>query len=201
MQPLVEPVFKNFSFTDVDPGYLFELGILFVHGIGRHKVRETLTKFGEPIVKFWENWFRQVTNRSAKLLAGYKGKRFVERVTIRTTKNRQDHEGITHWVEKIGSVSDPENGAYKVSDIVCGGVRVEDALFPDSRSDDAPASALVRLPVVGNDEKLREAHVLMSESWWTPQTVYPGAFELFNWIYTRTRTLVTSLEHSSFQPY
>ena len=34
---------------------LFELGVLFVHGIGDHGVRETLVRWSEPIVKLWRD--------------------------------------------------------------------------------------------------------------------------------------------------
>jgi PLD-like domain len=199
---LGEPVFKQFPIAKVEQGFLFELGILFVHGIGPHKARETLTKFGEPIVKFWENWLFEVTNRSAKRYPKDQGKDFYNRVTTMAIKNCPDHDGITRWVEKLRDGSCNENGSDKIVDvgeIVCGGVRVEDVLFPDT-SGNPPNSALVCLSVVGKDEKLREAHVLMSEAWWTPQTVYPNSSELFNWIYKGLPTIFLTNIRGSIEP-
>ena len=58
-QPL--PVERTITATDVEPLPLFELGVLLVHGIGKHQIRETLIRFGEPFELFWERWLRAVT--------------------------------------------------------------------------------------------------------------------------------------------
>ena len=117
-----------------------------------------------------------------------------------------DHEGITHWMAKfrsshnVPSQEPCEPVSAGVGSVLCGGIQVEDTVFNDSNEKE-PNSSLMRVSVVGNDGKLREAHILMSEAWWTKKTVYPSESELFEWIYIALPTIFRIHIAHSIMPY
>jgi len=178
---------RSMLFKDVEQRNLYDLGILLVHGIGPHKVRETLINFGEPIVNFWTTWLAHVTDRAAASFDDEQRQRFVDRVSSTSLRHYGDREGIVRELERFKSGSGAEfvsgNTQQTTAGVLCGSVRAEDTLLMPEHSGD-PASTLIRQTLVGDDGKLRESHVLMSEAWWTAETVYPKLSELSAWIWT-----------------
>jgi hypothetical protein len=201
-----DSVTEEVPFELVENGKLFELGIILIHGIGPHKARETLTKFGEPILKFLKNWLERVTTRSCRKLTDVQRECFHACFIGRAGRNRRDHEGITHWMAKFRSSSEAPSqvlckpGAEGVGSVLCGGVQVEDTVFNDS-NEKGPNSSLLRVSVVGDDGKLREAHILMSEAWWAKKTVYPSESELFEWMNIALPTIFRMHFAHSIMPY
>jgi len=179
---------KAFDLKQVKYTPLFEVGVLFVHGIGERKVRETLIQFGEPFVEFWKNWLKQSTIFAKSHIAVKSRKNFIQNVENGVLKNRQDqrvHDLLldvfaepdstsTHQTTKL--VTSPSRSLF-----VSAGLHVEDTIFKDTGSE-KPTSSLLRLMMLRSDGSLKEAHVLMTEAFWTNETIYPTSFELLGWI-------------------
>ena len=178
-----DPALATVRVADAVQGYLFDLGILLVHGIGPHKVRQTLIKFGEPLVAFWQRWLGEVTHRAATALDPARRKRFRARAEHGALRNSDDNEGLSRQLEWFaGGAGDAAvTSTGHVAGVFCGAVRAEDT---DLSGADAgmPTSTLIRQSLVGDDARVREQHVLLAEAWWTRETVEPTQGELSDWI-------------------
>ncbi|MEO8344359.1 MAG: hypothetical protein ABI607_01575 [Betaproteobacteria bacterium] len=180
------PAERTFAKTDVETLPLFELGVLLVHGIGKHRIRETLIRFGEPFELFWERWLRSVTSLLVANTSELERAGLHHRLFSGVWRTKQDHDGA---IPELKPQHDPPwapDGTVSATPIeppgwACGVAHVEDTLFKTPGSE-IPSSTLARLSVIGTDGELRQAHVLLSEAWWTGETFYPSFAELFVWI-------------------
>ncbi len=178
------------------PVKMLDIGVLFIHGIGDHKDRETLIRCGEPFVNFWEGWFGGATKYSASRMkvqgereAFCKREAFCQSVKATAFRNRRDQELINKLGEIKGAKDSTEAFCKEAIDkdtdkdeIIYAGVRVEDTLFKETGSK-KPSSTLLRLTLVRKDGQIKESHLLMSESCWTDQTYYPTNAELVEWVF------------------
>jgi hypothetical protein len=180
------PVDRPFTTLEVETIPLFELGVLLVHGIGKHKVRETLIRFGEPFVLFWERWLRAMNGVLAAGTSATQRALLRNRMLGGVWLGMQDNDREFRELrapEKAKSTAGLAAGATPIDPpgLACGVAHVEDTIFK-TPSSEMPSSTLTRLSVIGQDGELRQAHVLLSEAWWTSETFYPSFAELFVWI-------------------
>ncbi|MEL6868537.1 MAG: hypothetical protein AAFO81_01925 [Pseudomonadota bacterium] len=185
-QKAAHQVAKPIRRSDIEIAHKFAVGILFIHGIGNHKVRDTLTKFGEPIAAFWDQILRRKTHRSKAMMSGAQRKTLKAIAMDGFLRQREDRDGIRSVVDDFDIPSDTNQQGSVFADsesidLACGAMRIEDSFFP-ATGGDVPVASSVRLAGVGPDGKAHEAHVLMAESYWSDKTVYPSASELFEWI-------------------
>ena len=175
---------------------MFNLGVLFIHGIGPHEKRETLINFGEPFVKFWQKLFSEITQYSMETLSDQERNKISRKLENGSARNIVDEEGFissleqlkiqTETVNRAKNRTNPDDSPNGERKIVFGSIRAEDTLLDD----DAPTASLLRFSIAGTDGKLREDHVLMAEAWWTQKTIYPNPKELFNWIVNAFPTIL-----------
>ncbi len=194
---------KSFPPSNISTAYKFPVGVLLVHGIGQHKVRETLTKFGEPILSFMERLLGQKTRTANAKLSTEQRKAFKGVALDQSLRNRSDFDGIRAVVKGLKDI-DPESTSQEQKngdelDLVCGCVRVEDSFFPESTGE-VPAAALARISGFGLDAKAYESHLLVAESHWTEKTVYPSAKELFDWIGQAMPTIASMHASATLRP-
>lgn len=180
------PVDRPFTSLEVETIPLFELGVLLVHGIGKHKVRETLIRFGEPFVLFWERWLRAMSGVLAAGASTSQRALLRNRMLGGVWLGMQDNEREIRALRasnETSSAAGIATGAAPIDPpgLACGVAHVEDTIFK-TPSSEMPSSTLTRLSVIGADGELRQAHVLLSEAWWTGETFYPSFAELFVWI-------------------
>jgi hypothetical protein len=174
---------RDFLYKDVQAIELFDLGVLFIHGIGNHKVRETLIRFGEPFVQFWEQWLKKTTLYAAERIPKEERENFSNKLNKGVLWSRHDNDAVTHWVDEFANAQVVDGAiTYGADGIYCGGVSAEDTMFSSPCSDVA-SSTLLRFSLVRNDCALHESHILLSEAWWTEKTVYPSVKELIDWIW------------------
>ncbi len=167
-------------------GYAFDHGIVFVHGIGPRKSRETLTEFGEPILACWFRLLKRVTRasmvRNARSNSGTKingptYESFVREIFGGRLRTRADHAGLTKTLRVVGN----SEGSISEAGLVCGNARVEDTVV-DGGGVDLPATTLVRLSAVFSDQSVRETHLLLGEAYWTDKVIPFGFDNLPGWI-------------------
>ena len=173
-----------FSRRDIVQGYRFEVGVLFVHGIGPHQKRETLVQIGEPILHFWRGLLDKASLSAGKRLDPKKRKEWCDRVRVKRLKNRQDNEGVMGAVEGFEKqVHSHSNDKPADSHLFrCGHARVKDTVVEKTADPRLPASSLIRLSSLYEDTSLRESHVVLSEAWWTDKVIPYSFMELTSWI-------------------
>ncbi|MGK2913590.1 MAG: hypothetical protein ACSLE5_03880 [Porticoccaceae bacterium] len=126
----------------------------------------------------------EFTENSAARFSEKDRETFHNQVTNGVLRNRPDHDGAIKCLDAFRD----SGGEYatrlpgNLGNVRCAGVRVEDTLFK-SLCKENPSSTLLRLTEVRGDGGVRESHVLMSEAWWTDETVYPTISELRNWVW------------------
>ena len=175
------------ALADVVAQPLFELGVLFVHGIGDHQPRETLVHWAEPIVAFWRERARAIVERAADDTPSEVRTRLRQSVKRGQLRNRAPIDGIVQamddFVERRSAraAPQPDDGAAAVPCVLS--VRPEQTLFnaPDPAQ---PSAALWRISSIDSRAVLRESHVLLAEAYWTRETFPPTFKELFTWLIT-----------------
>jgi len=179
--------------TDVVVQPLFELGVLFVHGIGDHGVRETLVRYAEPIVKLWRDR-GLVVNADARATVPKEERHRVSRwIRSRQLRNRVPLDGITQAVSDFAASSNEQRRAEDREPLVRPTVaepvtcitvaRAEETLFADLVPGQ-PSATLLRLSSVDGNAVLRESHVLFAEAYWTREAFPPTFAELYVWLTT-----------------
>lgn len=175
---------KFFSKMELIHGFPFEVGVLFVHGIGPHKKRETLVQFGEPIFNFWRELLGKSSFSVGERLDSEERKEWCDQVLTGRLRNRQDNEGIKEAVDRFKKqVFNHSAGPLLESQqFRCGWARVKDTVVDQTSDPRFPASSLVRLSSLYSDQSLRESHVLLSEAWWTDKVIPYSFVGLRRWV-------------------
>ena len=188
IRPLVEAS-ESISMSAVVVQPPFELGVLFVHGIGNHRVRETLVRWAEPIVAVWRDrgFELETLVKDAPLEGRLQIGRWVQSHQLRA---REPIDGISQVVEEFAPEAHastvqvpPGKPRSEASTVCCTAARTEQTTFGDS-SPGLPSSALLRVSTVDSNAVLRESHVLFSEAYWTRETFPPTWAELRYWLTT-----------------
>jgi hypothetical protein len=190
------PLKKTFDFGDVQTQRLFELGILFVHGIGPHRDRETLIRFGEPLIDVWLGIFRAMLNRSAQQLGEVRATELHHRLHLKALSARQDLDGMPRMVQRLASAAAKCKG-LEVDDgtqLAVAWLRAEDTLLP-SKAGDEPAATVMRLMRAHKTGDIHDSHALMAEAWWVRDSIQPTYAELRTWI--REALPATLMAHSA----
>jgi hypothetical protein len=194
--PLPGVAREALAWKDVVQQRLFDLGVLFVHGIGDHPPRETLVLWAEPIVKFWRDLARAVTEDSRRAIDQAERARLQQAVQRGPLHNRSPLDGISQAVDDFAR---PHRGSAQLAsqDAVASGsatpcvaaVRPEETLFADA-SGEIPSATLMRVSSVDSTARLRESHVLLAEAYWTREAFPPSFNELFIWLTTAIPVMV-----------
>ena len=199
---------RSFSFSEIFSDYQFEHGVVFIHGIGPHRKRETLTRFGEPILTFWSKLLGAATDlikRDAdKRTGSLTYAEFRRKARASVLRNMVDRNGIDKTLDafKKDQTQVPESG------FVCGNMRVKDTVF-DATDDNLPPCSLVRLSAIyhklgkgshhgGKSDSqisINESHIMMAEAHWTDKVISYSFDELFSWIF-RAFPLVAASQYS-----
>lgn len=190
-EPLPDPRHVGVAVADVVQQPLFELGVLFVHGIGSHGERETLVHWSEPIVKLWRKRAMAINDDSRRRIDLDRGpiKRWLETHALR---NRSPINGISEVVTNFAPAAPRDaDGKYVAQPMVrpvstdptacCVSAKPEQTLFPD-RNPGAPSATLFRLSSADASASLRESHVLFAESAWAREAFPPTNDELYAWL-------------------
>jgi hypothetical protein len=164
------PPMDGDTYPDVDhQAPMFDLGVLFVHGIGRQGTGETLVHFGDPLLRWIDEWFTLGTREEevarAEAAAGKKLGNFTdeERKSLAVTLRASSSGG---WVA-VGKAN------------VTGEERT-------------PAHAEVELGVLRDGKRQQPNHWLLAESRWADAFVAPTFRDLAFWglvVYPRTNAL------------
>ncbi len=188
--PLPNHAREALVWTKVVQQRLFDLGVLFVHGIGDHAPRETLVLWAEPIVKFWRDLSRAVTEDARRAIGQAERGRLEQAVQRGPLHNRSPLDGIS---QAVGDFARPHRGSANLAsqDALASGpatpcaaaVRPEQTLFGDANSE-IPSATLMRVSSVDSSARLRESHVLLAEAYWTREAFPPTFNELFVWLTT-----------------
>ncbi len=202
-----EPLFEA-AVDEVVAQALFELGVLFVHGIGNHLPRQTLVLWSEPIVKFWRDLTRRIGERAQAQMAPGDRIRLRDAVERGPLLNRGPQDGISQAVGdfakrapgdaerdgrhegrhdgRLDAESDPPAAPPAGPPQTCiAAVKAEQTVFEDlAREHDS--AALLRVSSVDGQAVLRESHVLFTEAYWTRESFAPSFSELFLWLTTAT---------------
>ena len=191
-EPLSDAKHDPVSVADVVTQPLFELGVLFVHGIGKHDERETLVRWSEPLVKFWRDRALAI-NQAALAVIDLDERRRIRRwLETHALRSRAAIDGISERVTNLAqAAARAPDGKVIAQPIVrpkaedptacCVATKAEQTLFPN-RNPGAPSSTLFRLSTVGGDGSLRESHVLFAESAWAREAFPPTPAELYAWL-------------------
>ncbi len=191
-EPLPDPKHEGVAVADVVQQPLFELGVLFVHGIGSHKERETLVHWSEPIVKLWRKRALAVSNGSLDRLESEERSRIRQWLETHALRSRSPLNGISEVVKNLGPAAlNDRDGKAIAQPIVrpssvdpaacCVAAKPEQTLFPD-RNPGAPSATLFRLSSADASASLRESHVLFAESAWAREAFPPTNDELYAWL-------------------
>jgi hypothetical protein len=152
----------------------FDVGILFIHGIGTQIRGETLAQCGGPL-------FRWMEDRCAAL----------DRRWERAGATAQDVDG---WRQRVEAVQwgSSDTSSHCPPDLAARGVEagchallrrveLEDTRFLDPTDLAAPARASLKLIAVELDGRLSSERWLLAESWWADTFSPPTFSELAHW--------------------
>jgi hypothetical protein len=189
--PSSGPEHEAVSFGDVVTQPLFELGVLFVHGIGSQGERETLVHWSEPIVNFWRSRAFAISKAAGTEIAGSLRIGIGQWVESHALRNRTPISGISETVGNFArenqdssdlAVTPPRTRPEdKEPTLCCMTAKPEQTLFPD-RNPGAPSATLLRLSTLDSNASLRESHVLFAESAWAKEAFPPTPDELYAWL-------------------
>lgn len=181
--PLSKPVPFVSSVADVVGQPLFELGVLFVHGIGKHEVRETLVRWSEPIVKVWrDRWLRLIKDRQP--VQDATRARITGWLNTHQLRSRAAIDGIAQTLTDFQKPADdyiPERPAAAPATLCFAATRAEQTLFAGADAT-PPSATLIRLSEVDSQAVLREHHVLFAEAYWAREAFPPTWSELYTWL-------------------
>lgn len=174
---------------------LFELGVLFVHGIGTRGARETLVRWSEPIVNFWVKRALAISAASRDSVTPDNRARIKRWLNTHPLRSRAPLDGISEavdnmsqeeWSRSSKGISLPKDLTDSVDETpLCMAVKAEQTLFPERNPDPgSPSATLFRLSQVDANASLRESHVLFAESAWAREAFPPTTDELRAWLTT-----------------
>jgi hypothetical protein len=168
----------------------FDIGVLFVHGIGAQRRRETLRAFAEPIFSWLRARFKGLDHRWREAIG-------------REAINDQEKETLKLWRAELEDWADskfPPDGQPAKPDarqleqlangvgskILVGRVDWDDTLIDDPNDETAPehTELLFQRYVIAGDvdeERVEEERWLLAESWWAEAFSQPSFREVADW--------------------
>jgi hypothetical protein len=158
---------------------LFDLGVLFVHGIGDHAPRETLVHWSEPIVQFWSDRAAALGRLASHTLSAADAQGKSLHVQSRGLRNRRPLDGIAKAADELSKADAKTQRAAPA--VLCAAVKAEETLF-DGTEPGQPSAALLRLSEVDAQAVLHESHVLFAEAYWSREAFVPSFLELVAWL-------------------
>ena len=168
-----------------------------MHGIGEQERGSTLVQFCEPVYRWLDEWFLNVSRSWAHTGLGFGqysewgARQFEARKTAWTPDSLADyHETLRRTVLR-SPVGDIPAGAPALEDVandVTNGIFAARATLRDAwaREQDgaAPSHARLDLHAVGTDGTPHASCWLMAESWWAQTFFEPTFRELTHWLLT-----------------
>lgn len=192
-EPVDDYAHASMLLADVVEQPLFELGVLFVHGIGNHGVRETLVRWAEPIVKLWRDRALAISTEVSAAISDVERSHVSRWVRCRQLRNRVPIDGISQAAYDFAHSSNEQRRAEDLTPLVRPSaanpetcftvIRPEQTLFADLVPGQ-PSATLLRLSSVDGSAVLRESHVLFAEAYWSRETFPPTFPELYKWLIT-----------------
>ena len=187
---------------------LFELGVLFVHGIGNHGVRETLVRWAEPIVKLWRDLSLAMGVLARHEIHESERHRITRWVLARQLRNRAPLDGICEVVNDFPTSSNTQRQSEAGKPLArpaaaqgvpcCSAIKTEQTLFSDVNPGQ-PSATLLRLSSVDTQAVLRESHLLFAEAYWTREAFPPTFAELYLWLTQAVPIAVWARLHRMFK--
>lgn len=165
----------------------FDLGVLLVHGIGDHGVRETLVRWAEPIVDFWRRRAEAISAEARRAIDPEQRAQLKRWTEGHPLRGRMPLDGISQVVTQLASLPDadarpplvPPRAAAPRQ--VGAAIKAEQTVFPDLNPG-LPSATVVRVSAIDENATLREAHVLFAEAAWTREAFPPTSAELYTWL-------------------
>lgn len=162
----------------------YPLGVLFVHGIGEQPMGETLRNVADPLVQSLDLWL----HGAARCRAIAAGKAAVTAwvdalpagLPTAVREQAMEMQASTMWAPRelvSGQADDVAAGRHWSG----GAVLREGTLQQDPGSPGRPTQAVLHLHTLDTDHVLREAEVLVAESWWARRFLPPGSWALMGW--------------------
>ena len=141
----------------------FDVGVLFVHGIGAQGRGQTLIEFGEPIFRWIEDRYAEVARDAGEANAD----------AIKKALEELEH---SEW-----SGSEPTTGPRTSAGTLVARVRSSETRLHDAREPDAPAHTKLILRRRQEDGNTSGENWLFAESWWAEQFAPPSYGDLVKW--------------------
>ena len=203
-EPRSAPVTASVRLSEVVVQPPFELGVLFVHGIGEHGIRETLVRYAEPLVRVFRERGFALNKQARKGVLEADRHRVWRWLKTHQLRNRAPIDGITDVASDFATLSNATRLAEekkplvrptaKVPTTCCAVTRPEQTLFAGATSEQ-PSAALLRLSTVDTHGVLRESHALFAEAYWTREAFPPTRTELYFWLTTAIPIAVWARMH------
>jgi hypothetical protein len=173
-----EPLAKDETSNPI----VFEVGVLFVHGIGQYARSESLTSFGDPLIEFMRKWYGGFNDISARAFAGDVSK--VKELFDNPRFNDDRKKTADKFAEtaKSRGAGDFARGGDQP---VIGSAEITDMFLWSPTKPEIPASVVVRLSEIDEKEgpRKREANIVISEAWWTTYARPPTRQQLLDWAF------------------
>ena len=185
--PLPGHALASITMAEVVMQAPFDLGVLLVHGIGEHGVRETLVRWAEPIVEFWRRRAEAINAEARRAIDPEQRAQLKRWAEGHPLRSRVPLDGISHVVTQLASLPAaaarppllaPRAAAPRQ---IGAAIKPEQTVFPDL-DPTLPSATVVRLSAIDENATLREAHVLFAEAAWTREAFPPTSVELYNWL-------------------
>lgn len=169
----------------------YEVGVLFVHGIGQQKRGETLVGFGEPLYEWFRRRFEHLRGKWIEeyRVTDREVSEWLERVRGRWTREGKAAQA-TDWAEAIRPLKDGARAHAKGENVrqiesivaeaasrsVCG--RVDLRQLPGANP---YPSQVLQILLIDHAGGVSESQWLLAESWWAEEFHSPRFSELAEW--------------------
>ena len=164
----------------------FNLGVLFIHGIGAQKRGQTLAEFGGPLY-LWlvdrfhgldRQWRKAINGHSQQTLLGQWRRQIEDWATDGFQTEGRRPEG---WVEPDSGLLTQLAEQVECGDTVVGRVGLTDALVDDPEDRSAPAHAELRIQRQLIDGRSEVESWRLAELWWAETFIPPSFAEVARW--------------------
>lgn len=170
----------------------FDLGVLFVHGIGDQARGSTLVAFGEPLWRWLDRRFLGITRSWGA--AGLDSDEFMA-WRARHGETLARDMTLTEWgpnaetLTRLSGATSTSPAAVPLEslpndlagDVLAARLHCRDAHVRSS-DDGAPSHAAIQLHAVTTQAQTHVSNWLVAESWWADTLTEPGASELAQWL-------------------
>ncbi|MEM6375909.1 MAG: hypothetical protein AAF686_06670 [Pseudomonadota bacterium] len=186
-------VTRAFASKDLNWRKPFDVGVLLVHGISKYQPNQVLSDFGEPLIKFIEDWAASYNRWSASQYTQAARNAWAKRIGAGALRNRMDQLGAREAVDAF--VAHDREGAEEEVNTGEAPVVIAVRMHDLQISGEYEGTATLSVSSLHQHGAHHEAFIAMKEARWSDHTIVPKRHVMLRWIWSAYPITIANYLH------